>query len=114
MQEIRFSRKPYDVTYRDFHTGELVTEKRRPPEKLHNMLPEDVVELSTKKNADWPAGEDVTVTDINYKQPNVLKVAKSDGSTTFVDYYDAELKEEVGYRENNQVRAKSSKYLTWP
>ena len=108
-------RGPYQQTYKDFHTGELITIRRSPPTTLHSMLPTDIVELSTRKNSDWEQGEVATIEHINYKQPNVLQLTKGDQST-FMLYNEVNLKEAVA--ERNDVprldRAVANKYLLWP
>ena len=64
----------YNVTYRDFHTGEMVKTRRSIPNKFHKILPEDIVELKSKKNDDWLTGEEFEVKHISYKNPNVLQI----------------------------------------
>ncbi len=81
---------------------------------MHPVLPEDIVELTTSKNQDWQAGDEFAVKNITARQPNVLQLANKDGDTTFVDYYDVKLKEEVAVRNEHQARLKNNKYLIWP
>ena len=117
VKSIHFDRKPYTVQYRDFHTGELITVQRRPPEKLHDILPTDVVELSFKKNDDWQAGENYTVKQINSRDPNTLQLQKDDGETTFINSQDAILKIRHASRSGDKIRVDDSvanQYLLWP
>ena len=112
---ISFARKPYNVVYTDFHTGELVTVKRRPPAKDHEMLPTDIVELKTKKNDDWEEGGEYTVKHISHRQPNTIQLRNDAGDTTFVESFDLELVEEVAYREGKVTdEERRNRYLTWP
>lgn len=113
--EVRFSRKPYLVTYNDLN-GEKHTIRRVPPPKLHPMLPTDVVELTRKKNDDFQAGDEFEVIHINQRHPNVLQLQDDDGKTTFVDFYDATLKEEVALRDGVDPRDRpvNNRYLLWP
>ena len=104
------SRKPYVVQYRDFHTGALVTVKRRPPPKVHQMLPNDVVTLSTKSGEGWEEGGEYTVKSISPRQPNVLQIENSKGETTFVPYN--ELTSDAVRGVSNPVKA--NRYLRWP
>lgn len=113
---IKFDRKPYTVTYREDATGEIKTIQRRPPPKLHEALPTDIVELNHKKSDDFEAGDNVEVTYINPRHPNTLQIKNSAGDTTFVEYYDANLKEEVAPRAgvDPRDRPQSNRYLIWP
>ena len=114
MSVVHFSRRPYPVTY--YKDGQKVTIMRRPPEKVHDALPEDIVELKIKKNDDWNAGDDFKVKHINPRHPNILQIEKSDGETTFVPYFDVELEEMVAPRAGYQPKdiPKANKYLLWP
>ena len=115
MDEINFSRKPYTVAYTDFHTGELVKIVRRPPPLLHEMLPTDIVELTTKKGDDFQAGDDFTVKHISYRQPNTIQIQDDDGNTTFVPSFDLELKGKVAYRGVARIDdERANRYLLWP
>lgn len=111
---IVFDRKPYTVTY--MKDGEKHTIRRVPPEKLHQMWPEDQVQLNVKKNDDWDAGGKFTVKGINPKHPNVIQIQNSDGEATFVSYRDLELKEARGMRGNMDALdlPENNKYLIWP
>lgn len=117
---IVFDRKPYEVKYHDLH-GELQTIKRRPPEKIHNIWPEDKVELKFKKNDDWQAGEIYEAKHINPKHPNVIQI-KSDDESTFVSAYDLELKSSSnswdGWAAKNGLDPRdepvNNEYLNWP
>lgn len=112
---IKFSRKPYTVTYRDLQ-GETKTIRRVPPPKLHDVLPTDVVRLTHKKNDDFKAGEEFEVTSIAERQPNVLQIESSDGTRTFVDYYDVQMERKVAIRDGVDPRDEpvNNRYLLWP
>ena len=114
MSEIKFSREPYKITY--YKDGEKKVIRRRPPPKQHEMLPKDVVELNRSKNADFQSGEEFTVKHINQRHPNVLQVTNEDGVSTFVDYYDLDLKEVRSARNGvlPEDLPENNKYLTWP
>ena len=111
---IQFSRRPYNVVY--YKDGVKQTIRRVPPPKLHDIMPEDVVELKVRHSADWEEGEEFTVRNINPRHPNTLQLEKDDGATTFVAHYDLELIDEVGPREGGSPldRPKNNKYLLWP
>lgn len=115
MDEVRFSVKPYQVIYKDHHTGELKKIVRRPPEKLHEILPTDVVKLTQRKNEDFDEGKEYKVKHISPRAPNILQLKDDEGQTTFVEHFQAELEEKVAYRSvptvDDVVR---SKYLLWP
>ncbi len=113
--EIKFDRAPYKVTYVDLH-GEKKTLRRVPPAKLHDALPTDVVRLDRKRSDDFQAGQDYEVAGISPRQPNVLQLKRTDGQTTFVEYFDTTLKEEVAVREgvDPRDRPQNNKYLLWP
>ena len=51
---VRFSRKPYTITYQDLK-GETKKIRRVPPPKLHEALPTDIVTLTRKKRRKTPA-----------------------------------------------------------
>jgi hypothetical protein len=80
------------------------------------MWPQDIVELKEGKNVDWEAGEDFTVRHINPHHPNTIQLENDDGATTFVAYYDLELKEAVGPRDGQSPKdtPQNNRYLTWP
>ena len=111
---IQFSRRPYTVKYIDLN-GEMQTIRRKPPPKLHNIWPQDEVNLKEAKNADWEEGE-YSVSHINPKHPNVIQIENSDGQKTFVDYYNLELERAFGNREGKEAMelAINNKYLLWP
>jgi hypothetical protein len=113
---IKFDRKPYTVTYREDATGQMKTIRRTPPPKLHEALPTDIVELNHKKSDDFRKGDEVEVVYINPRHPNTLKIRNGDGVTTFVEYYDANLKEEVAPRPDVDPRDRpvNNRYLLWP
>jgi hypothetical protein len=110
-----FNRTPYTVRYVDMN-GKQQTIRRVPPEKLHPMLPTDVVELTEKRSDDFKAGDTVEVKYINPRHPNVLQLQNDRGDTTFVEYYDLNMKEEVAMRDGEDPRDKpiNNKYLLWP
>lgn len=115
MGPIRFSQKPYKVTYNDFHTGERKTVTRRPPPKIHDMLPTDIVSLSSKKNDTFDVGDEVTIKHVSYRHPNILQLQNEDGETTFVPSRDVRLEQEVAYRGRPQIDdEKANRYLVWP
>ncbi len=119
-RDVRFTREPYTVTY--YTEGEKHTIRRVPPPKLHSALPEDKVELTTSKNADFRAGETFEVKSISPRQPNVLQIVNEEGLSTFVDHYDAKLvSTAVDNLLNEGEAGKSadqapidSSYLLWP
>ena len=113
--EIVFSRRPYTVSYKDLK-GEMHTIRRVPPEKLHEILPTDKVELTTTKNADWQEGDSYTMRHIAPRQPNTLQIEKGNGETTFIEYSDATLDEMVAprYGMNSREAPVNNKYLLWP
>ena len=113
--EIRFSRSPYTVTYLDLQ-GKQQTLRRVPPPKLHEMLPTDIVELTTRKNEDFETGDLADVYHINVRHPNVLQLRNDDGLTTFVEYFDVDLHEEVAPRPGRDPRdlPDNNRYLIWP
>jgi hypothetical protein len=112
---IQWSRKPYTISYQDLN-GEKKTIRRVPPEKLHEMLPTDQVELKYKKNDDFLAGDTFKVKHINPRHPNVLQLVNDEEMTTFVDYYHAELIDQGTDRPgiNAQDRTINNRYLLWP
>lgn len=110
-----FSRKPYPVTYKDFHSGALTTVLRRPPPKNHDFLPTDLVELNTAKNADWPAGKEVAIKHISYRAPNTLQLSNDEGLTTFVGSSEVTLVKEEAYRQRPTLDDEQANgYLLWP
>ena len=115
MDPIRFSNKPTQRVYQDFHTGELKKVRRRPPPKLHDILPTDVVEITSKKNDDFDVGDEVTVKHVSYRTPNVLQLQNDDGQTTFVGFPSVELEEALAYRVRDQIDDEgANRYLLWP
>lgn len=111
---VKFDRKPYTVRY--MVEGKRQSYRRRPPPKLHDMLPTDVVSLKRSKNEDFAKGDTYSVKTISPRQPNVLQITDSDGQSTFVDYYDLELNERVSPREGKEVFEfeENQRYLLWP
>ena len=115
MSRIDFPTKPIQTVYKDYKTGELVKQRRRPPAKIHEFLPQDQVSLKSAKNLDWPEGETVTIKHISYRSPNVLQIIKKDGQTTFVESSEVNLEKKVGRRRGKQVDDPiQNKYLLWP
>lgn len=114
---IVFRRKPYQVVYKDLHTGEIKHLIRRPPRKLHDMLPDDVVELKHKKNENWDENEEFRIKHISYRAPNTLQLINDENETTFVSHSDVILTGEEAYRpgsENDEESPVRNKYLNWP
>lgn len=111
---VRFTRRPYTVTY--MKDGERHTLRRRPPEKLHDIWPEDIVSLKEGKNEQWEGGEEYEVRHINPRHPNVIQLDDGDGNTTFVEYMDLELEEAIGPRDGKRPTdmAANNRYLLWP
>ncbi len=119
---IRFDRKPYTVSYVDAD-GKQQHIRRVPPPKLHTAMPTDVVELKRRKSDHFMDGDKVTVKHINPRHPNVLKVENSNGDTTFISYYEMEIKQKIantmGVRDASPDSEESSEtidnsYLDWP
>lgn len=112
---IKFDRTPYKITYQDAQ-GKLQTVRRVPPQKLHPILPTDIVELNIKENDDFRAGDEAEVAYINPRHANILQIRNSKGDTKFVPYFDVDLKEEVAPREGVDPRDKpaNNRYLLWP
>lgn len=113
--DIQFNRTPYKVTYYDQH-GEKKTIRRVPPAKLHDALPTDKVELTSKRSDDFDAGGVFTVKHINPRHPNTLQLEDDDGRTTFVDYFNTQLRQKIAPRSGIDVRdeAVNNNYLLWP
>ena len=111
---IKFDRTPYTVRY--VAEGKQKTYRRRPPPKLHDILPKDEVKLMQSKNDDFQASDDYRVKSINPKQPNVLQIVNDKGHTTFVDYYDLQLQEMGASRAGVEPidMPQNTKYLLWP
>lgn len=115
MNSIRFNKKPFQTIYKDFHSGEIKSIKRRPPEKLHDILPTDVVELSQKKSDDFQEGDEFSVKHISYRAPNTLQLVNEQGQSTFVSSSDVILSEKVAYRGKDQIdNEEDNRYLLWP
>ncbi len=118
MDEVRFSRRPYNVTY--YKDGEQHTIRRVPPRKLHDIMPKDEVMLTTKKNVDFEEGDEFTVKNISPRQPNTIQVEDDEGRTTFVPYYDLEVTESFDFLDDDgkPVAANeapvNNRYLLWP
>lgn len=112
---VKFPRTPYKVTYQDLH-GVTKTIRRVPPPKLHEALPTDIVKLTSKRSDDFDVGDEVEVANISWKQPNTLQVKDGNGATTFVEFYDIELKEERAVRDgvDPRDRPQNNRYLLWP
>lgn len=112
---IRFSRTPYQVTYRDLR-GELKTIRRVPPPKLHDMLPTDVVSLSRQTSEAFQEGDEVRIKHINPRQANTLQLINAEGATTFVNYTDVVLQRAEAPRPDADPRDMpvNNRYLTWP
>ena len=123
--KVQFRREPYMVKYVDL-TGNVQSIQRTPPPKLHDALPQDMVELTHKKNADFDTGDKLEVTGISPRQPNVLQVKNADGQVTFIDYFDMKLREKIVPETGRQSIpgvptsdsspgwATDNRYLIWP
>ena len=113
---ISASRKPYVSFYKDSVTGEVKNIKRQPPKPQHDMLPTDIVELTNKKSADWPAYETYTIKHINFRQPNVIQLEDDSGKTTFVQSSDLKLIQKNSLEQGvKQIDSEiQSEYLAWP
>jgi hypothetical protein len=114
-----FDRRPYKVEY--YKDGVKQVINRRPPPKLHPILPEDVVTIRRKRNDDWQDGDEVEVTAIGSRQPNTLQVKNDRGQSTFLPFFDVEFegRDEGTDVVANDARARrrdpiGSDYLLWP
>lgn len=120
---IRFDRKPYFISYVDSQ-GQQQKIRRVPPQKLHNALPTDRVELRTRRSDHFNAGDEVTVKRINPRHPNVLQVENDEGQTTFITHYDMVFEQKNGetpsiqssssHMQSDEEPTISSSYLDWP
>lgn len=113
---IQFPRNRYTVWYKD-QAGTVQKIVRRPPEKLHDILPTDVVELKQSKNEDWAENKEYSVKHIGWKNPNVLQITKESGETTFVNYTDVSVRDRIirdGVIYEPKDDPVSNKYLGWP
>src|SRR5262245_13551200 len=112
---IKFDRTPYTVTYKDLK-GETQKIRRVPPAKLHEALPTDIVRLDRKRSDDFDEGGEFEVKSISPRQPNVMQLQGDNGLTTFVDYFDVTLTEEVAPRAGVDPRDRpmNNRYLLWP
>jgi hypothetical protein len=107
--------KPYKISYKDYHTGDMKEIWRRVPEKLHDIESNDLVEL-TSSQGQWPRGAIYRVKDLARRQPNVLELEGSEHDeetgrlqTRFVNY------NEVLVKSHYKDRLKDSfDYLRWP
>ena len=115
MSRIDFPTKPIQMIFKDYQTGELIKQRRRPPAKTHEMLPKDEVSLKSTKNLDWQEGQTFTVKHISYRSPNVLQLINDRGQTTFVESSEVNLEKHVGRRRGKQIDDPiQNKYLLWP
>ncbi len=122
MPAVNFDRTPYTVEY--YKNGKKEKLKRIPPPKLHDILPEDVVTITRKKNVDWGEGDEVKVKNITKRQPNTLQVLNEDsGKTTFLSFYDVLFEGRPDEEEQNILSRDQAKraadplgsdYLLWP
>lgn len=106
-----FDRKPYTIMY--YKDGEKIVKKRRPPPALHEMLPQDVVTLTHKKNDDFDVGEKYVVKHISQRSPNTIQIKDNDGKATFVPYYYLNLEKKIAIRPGEEKNIPSD-YLLWP
>lgn len=115
-----FSRRPYKVEY--YKDGKKHVINRRPPPKIHDMLPEDIVTITKKRNQDWDEGKEVEIERISERQPNTLLVKDYDNKHTFLSYSDVffegrEDNSEDILASDNKVKRRDpigSDYLLWP
>jgi hypothetical protein len=109
---------PGQALYRDFHSKEWKVQKRTPTEKLHDILPTDIVEIRSQKNADFKEGERVPVETLNPHSPNILRLVRESGESTHLPYTDLLLKEKVASRlkpgESVADIEELNRYLLWP
>lgn len=114
-EAIRWTRRPYTIVYQDLK-GEKQTIRRVPPPRLHNMFPTDLVELTRQKSQDFLEGDEFEVKHINPRHPNVLQLVNDEEVSTFVDFYDVNLTEEVADRPgvNPLDKPANTRYLLWP
>ena len=118
MSNVNTDRRPYIVKYQKDGKEHII--KRVPPRKLHDMLPQDEVTITRKKNDYWDKGDKVKIRNISGRQPNTLQVENSDGVTTFLSYFDVFFKGRKTadiIAEDEAKQAKDpigSKYLLWP
>lgn len=118
IQSVTFDRRPYKVEY--YKDGKKQTLVRRPPPKLHDVLPGDTVTIRNRKNADWREDDEVSVKAINPRQPNVLQVSKPNGEYTFLSYFDCDAKPRANdemYRDSSGKLVRDpvgNDYLLWP
>lgn len=112
---IKFDRTPYTIRWKD-ESGEMRKIRRVPPPKLHEALPEDLVQITKTKSDDFKAGDNVVVKHINSRQPNTLQLIDKDGKTTFLNYTDVELKEKRALRDGMRPEdlPERNRYLRWP
>ena len=126
VEPVQFTREPYTVKYVDL-AGEVKSIRRVPPPKLHDALPQDKVEITSKKNDDFRAGDKVEVVGMTVRQPNVLQVRNEKGQTTFLDYFDMRLDEMAPNTADRESATSKfpkewiqdrpsidSRYLIWP
>ena len=116
MDEIRFTQKPYKVTYYDMN-GDKKVIRRVPPKKMHDILPTDIVEIKVKHSDDFDIGDNFEVKGINPRHPNVVHIHDDDEHSTFVSYLDLDLKEKRAPREGDESGFSSptrDRYLLWP
>lgn len=110
-------RRPYSVVYYD-DKGERQVIRRVPPPRLHPLLPKDEVRITHKRNDDWDEGDTVTVTATTERQPNTLRVERSDGRHTFLSHRDVELVARDGEAAaevlGRDPESLGSRYLLWP
>ena len=77
--------------------------RRTTTSKLHEMLPQDEVTLTSKKNDDFQVDDSFKVKHINQRHPNVLQLENDEGKTTFVDYYDKIRARKLGERSDGTL-----------
>lgn len=116
MAAITFPRTPYKISYYDLH-GDKKTIRRVPPPKLHDILPEDEVAITRKKNDDFDIGDELKVKNIGPRAPNTLQIVNDDGQATFMSYRDLRLTRRFAADENGTAmldQEANNQYLLWP
>lgn len=109
-------RRPYTVVYYD-EQGQKQTIQRRPPPRLHRLLPQDEVRITRKKSEFWDEGDVVTVTATTKRQPNTLRIEDGSGRHTFISHRDVEFQSRNGEGPDaldSDGDPIGTRYLLWP
>lgn len=115
MDPVKPANGAYTVTW--FDNGEKKTMRRIPPPKLHTMLPEDIVELKSKRSDDFLEGKNYEIKGISPRHPNTIQIKNDEGQTTFVEYFKLEPEEKRILNADGSLsinNSKLNKYLRWP